>query len=174
MRHARRQASAAVAALVALVTAASGAAVASPASAAKPAKDCAGSSTEIMDATNRILSAWDHGDAAGVAQGYRPDGDLVLSTGQRLAGRAAIKDYYTTAFAGPLKGTRAIGSPTSMRCVADTVAVSDGLLGILLPGESYTDPAQVPLGRRFAVSVVAVSDGASWSVAQLQSTTIAG
>lgn len=169
-----RHASTVIASLVALTTAVSAGAATSPAMASSPAKDCASSSTEIRDATNRILDAWDHGDAAGVAQGYRPDGDLVLSTGQRLAGRAAIKDYYTTAFAGPLKGTRVIGAPSSMRCVADTVSVSDGLLGILLPGETYTDPAQVPLGRRFTVSVVTVSDGDSWSVAQLQSTTIAG
>jgi uncharacterized protein (TIGR02246 family) len=135
---------------------------------------CEDSTAAILDLPHQMFAAWGNGDAAGVAAVLTPDGHFIPSNGVYLVGRDQIIAYYTAAFAGPLKGTRVIGKPSSVRCLSPWIGVVDGLGGLLLPGETYTDPTQVPLGRRIIVSwtVVRVTEG--WRMTEFQSTTIAG
>jgi uncharacterized protein (TIGR02246 family) len=146
-----------------------------------PGKPCQQSKDTILDLPHQIFAAWNAQDPAGIAAVFGPDANFIPTNGARLEGPAGIKTYYTAAFAGPLKGTRMIGTPSSFRCLAPNVAVIDGLGGILLPGETYTSPTQVPIGRRLIVSWTATHYGAQqgwkvpvWKIAEFQATTIAG
>lgn len=134
---------------------------------------CDHNRAEILDLPHQMFAAWADGDAAGVGAVFTADGHFIPSNGTYLVGRDAIVDYYTHAFAGPLKGTRVIGNPQSVRCLGPNAAVIDGYGGILLPGETYTDPAQVPIGRRIIVSWTAVRESNTvWKMTEFESTGI--
>lgn len=136
---------------------------------------CQDSTSIILDVPHQLFAAWDNGDAAGIAAVFTTDGHMITSNGSYLVGRQAITDYYTAGFAGPLAGTREIGKPLSERCISNNYAIIDGLGGLLLPGETYTDPSQVPIGRRIIVSWVAQRVYCNtWQMTEFQATTIAG
>jgi uncharacterized protein (TIGR02246 family) len=135
---------------------------------------CSPTQSAITDVPHRLFDAWNRGDAHGVAAQFTTDGHMIPSNGAYLTSRDAITQYYKGAFAGPLKGTRMIGTPLSVRCLSSTTAVVDGLGGLLKPGDTYTDPAQVPIGQRIIVSWTAVLVNGTYYMKEFQSTTVQG
>lgn len=131
---------------------------------------CSQSADNIIDAPHRLFAAWDNGDGNGVAAVFTPDAHMIPSTGVYLDGQSEIAGYWNAALSGPLKGTREIGHPRSIRCLTNNITVVDGDGATLLPGETYTDPAQVPIERRILVSWVGVRDGHSntWLIKEFQ------
>lgn len=146
----------------------------------EPAQDslfgpvCSPTQTAITDVPHRLFAAWNNGDAAGVAAQFTTDGHMIPSNGAYLTSRAAIQSFYQGAFAGPLAGTRMIGKPLTVRCLSSSTAVIDGLGGLLKPGDTYTEPEQVPIGQRIIVSWTAVRVGNTYYMKEFQSTTIQG
>lgn len=158
-----------------------GAATAANASADQPVEEaswvnltCSPTQTAITDVPHRLFDAWNRGDAAGVAAQFTTDGHMIPSNGAYLTSRTAIANFYTGAFAGPLKGTRMIGKPLTVRCLSNNTAVIDGLGGLLKPGDTYTDPEQVPIGQRIIVSWTAVRVDGAYYMKEFQSTPIQG
>lgn len=135
---------------------------------------CSPTQTAITDVPHRLFDAWNRGDAAGVAAQFTTDGHMIPSNGAYLTSRNSIASFYTSAFAGPLKDTRMIGRPLTVRCLSTTTAVIDGLGGLLKPGDTYTDPEQVPIGQRIIVSWTAVRVGNTYYMKEFQSTSIQG
>lgn len=134
--------------------------------------DCSPTQTAITDVPHRLFDAWDAGDADGVAAQFTTDGHMIPSNGTYLTSRSQIASYYRAAFAGPLKDTRMIGKPVSVRCLSSGTAVIDGLGGLLKPGDTYTDPEDVPIGQRIIVSWTAVRSNNVYYMKEFQSTTV--
>jgi uncharacterized protein (TIGR02246 family) len=83
--------------------------------------------------------AWRDGDAGGFVGRYAEDATVILP-GVRLQGRAEIRQAMGEAFAGPLKGTKRIHTPQSIRFVGADVAVVVTRSVTQFPGESEASP----------------------------------
>jgi hypothetical protein len=60
----------------------------------------------LRDSTTQLHEARQSGDGQAIAALYSEDALLILPSGQRLAGRTAIADYYRNAAARPAAGGR--------------------------------------------------------------------
>jgi uncharacterized protein (TIGR02246 family) len=90
----------------------------------------------LFDATSL---AWQEGDAGGFAGRYAEDATVILP-GVHLRGRADIGQAMGEAFAGPLKGTKRIHTPQSIRFVGADVALVATRCVTRFPGESEASP----------------------------------
>jgi uncharacterized protein (TIGR02246 family) len=86
----------------------------------------------LFDATS---SAWSDGDGGAFAGRYAEDATVILP-GVHLRGRAEIRTSMGEAFAGPLKGSRRIHTPQSVRFLAEDVAVVVTRSATAFPGEA--------------------------------------
>lgn len=86
----------------------------------------------LFDATS---SAWRDGDGGAFADRYAEDATVILP-GVHLRGRAEIRTSMGEAFAGPLKGSRRIHTPQSVRFLAEDVAVVVTRSATAFPGEA--------------------------------------
>lgn len=91
-----------------------------------------------------FVDAYNHRDAAAIAALFLPDGELVLASGELLAGQAEIKDHYAAVFAADKESKLALEAG-SVRFLTPTVATEDGTVHLTAPsGEvSSTDYAAV-------------------------------
>lgn len=74
----------------------------------------------LFDATS---NAWRDGDGGAFADRYAEDATVILP-GVHLRGRAQIRSSMGEAFAGPLKGSRRIHTPQSVRFLTETEDVA--------------------------------------------------
>lgn len=95
---------------------------------------------EVLGVPLRLVGAWAHNDAAGVANCFTEDGLLLLPGDVFKQGRAEIQSFMQAAYAGPFKGTGVTGQPVDLRFVGDDVALIRTHGGILAPGEKEIDP----------------------------------
>jgi uncharacterized protein (TIGR02246 family) len=113
----------------------------------------------VRDLLQQIYAAWTDGDADAFAALYLDDATVVMP-GVLHRGRAAVRDYMATAFAGPLKGSRGVDEPQDIRFVGTDTAVVVSRAGILMAGEQA-----LPVAReRHATWVLSKRDG-RWLVA---------
>ncbi|GLW11360.1 hypothetical protein Misp01_64880 [Microtetraspora sp. NBRC 13810] len=89
----------------------------------------------VFDSTS---TAWSDGDADAFADRYGEDATVILP-GARLRGREDIRSSMGDAFAGPLKGSRRVHTPQSVRFLGADVAIVVTRSATLSPGE--TSPA---------------------------------
>lgn len=106
-----------------------------------------------------LYAAWTANDAEAFAALYLDDATVVMP-GVYNSGRDTVRAYMAAAFAGPLRGSRAIDEPQSIRFLGDDTAVIVAEAGILMAGET-TLPAE---RLRRATWVLAKRDGA-WQIA---------
>jgi uncharacterized protein (TIGR02246 family) len=111
-------------------------AVEAPAGALSTARDDEYAVLALFDATSL---AWRDGDAAEFVGRYAEDATVILP-GVHLRGRADIRQAMGEAFAGPLKGTKRIHTPQSIRFVGADVAVAVTRSVTQFPGESEAAP----------------------------------
>ena len=116
---------------------------------------------EIKDMFDRVYAAW--GDADAFAALYREDATVVMP-GVFRQGRAAVRDAMAAAWAGPLKGSRAIDEPRDVRIIGDT-AVVVSRAGILRAGQDTLAP-----GAEVLATWVLTRDAAGWAVAAYTNT----
>lgn len=102
-------------------------------------------------------SAWAAGDADAFVGGYTDDATVCLP-GVFNAGRDSVRNYMAGAFAGPLKGSRGIDDPISIRVDGD-IAVVVSKAGILLAGEQM-----LPAEREVFATWVLVRRAGQWLV----------
>jgi uncharacterized protein (TIGR02246 family) len=95
---------------------------------------------EALSVPLRLVGAWAHNDAVGVADVFTEDGILILPGDVLKRGREEIRAFMTAAYAGPFKGTGVTGAPVDVRFVGDDVALLRTHGGILAPGETEIDP----------------------------------
>ncbi|WP_248959074.1 SgcJ/EcaC family oxidoreductase [Sphaerisporangium perillae] len=118
-----------------------------------------GDSGAVRDVLRRIYAAWADNDADAFAALYADDATVVMP-GVFHRGRSAVRDYMAGAFAGPLKGSRAIDDPQDIRVIGGDTAIVVSKAGIVMAGERHF-PAE---RERLATWVLSKQDG-RWLVA---------
>jgi uncharacterized protein (TIGR02246 family) len=115
---------------------------------------------EVLAVLTKLYAAWADNDATAFARLYLEDATVAMP-GVVHETREEIRDYMAHGFAGPLKGSRAVDEPISVRMLGLDAAVILSRAGILMPGES-----EIPLDReRIATWVLAKRGGAWWIAA---------
>ena len=113
----------------------------------------------MRDVLQQVYAAWADNDADAFAALYVDDATVVMP-GVFHRGRSAVHDYMAGAFAGPLKGSRAIDDPQDIRIVGANTAIVVSISGIIMAGEQ-----DLPTEReRFATWVLSKQDG-RWLIA---------
>jgi len=109
----------------------------------------------VFDATS---SAWSDGDAGAFAEWYGEDATVVLP-GVHLRGRNDIRTSMGDAFAGPLKGSRRVHTPQSVRFLGEGAAVVVTRSITAFPGE-----AEPPADRWELATWALARRGGRWLV----------
>ncbi len=94
---------------------------------------------DVRDVLERMYAAWADNDADAFAELYVEDATVVMP-GTFHRGRAAVREYMAAAFAGPLKGSRAVDEPQDVRVNGDT-AVIVSRAGIIMAGRTRFRPS---------------------------------
>ncbi len=111
-----------------------------------------------------LLESWNQRDASKMAGLFSPDGHVIGFDGSPVDGRAAIEaemgkifaDHPTAAYVGIVR---------EVRFLAPDVALLRSAAGMVPPGKSEINPAVNAIQ-----SLVAVRQGARWSIALYQNT----
>jgi uncharacterized protein (TIGR02246 family) len=74
----------------------------------------------------KILAAWSHADARGIAALYELNGDFVSPDGTHAIGQRAIEAFYRAAFDNGYAGSSASTTDIHLRKVSATIVVIDG------------------------------------------------
>jgi uncharacterized protein (TIGR02246 family) len=72
-----------------------------------------------------FVEAFNKGDAAAIAALFVPNGEMVLASGELIAGRAAIEAHYADVFAAD-QATKAALEAGAVRFITPSVAIEDG------------------------------------------------
>jgi uncharacterized protein (TIGR02246 family) len=118
-------------------------------------------STEISavrDVLDRAYAAWAAGDADAFAALYTDDATVVMR-GVFHRGRSAVRDSMASAFAGRLKGSRAVDTPQDIRVVGGHTAIVVSRAGIVLAGER-----DLPAAREVLATWVLARQDGRWLV----------
>jgi uncharacterized protein (TIGR02246 family) len=102
-------------------------------------------SAAVRAVLEQLYAAWTAGDADAFAALYTEDATVVLP-GVFHRGRPAVRDYMASAFAGPLKGSRAVDEPQDIRILGADTAIVVSTAGIVLAGEQEVPPDRERLG----------------------------
>ncbi|MEM1303753.1 MAG: SgcJ/EcaC family oxidoreductase [Planctomycetota bacterium] len=114
---------------------------------------------ELRTSFAAYLDAFNEGDAAKVAAFWAPDAvSLNEETGQRTEGREAILEDMRAFFAESL-GARLTGELQSLRQVAPTVVIAEGVATVAQPGGEATPSA---------FTVVMVKQDGGWLISSSQ------
>ncbi|MFI0719726.1 SgcJ/EcaC family oxidoreductase [Streptomyces sp. NPDC021224] len=124
--------------------------------------------TAIRALFHAVSLAWAAGDGAAFAAPYAPAATVVLP-GTRLTGRARIEAAMTTAFAGPLRGTRRVHDVRDVRLVTPDVALVHTVSATLAPGQDEPAPEQ-----RESVTWVLARHTGTWLIEAYHSSPAAG
>jgi uncharacterized protein (TIGR02246 family) len=106
-----------------------------------------------------VYAAWADNDADAFIAQYTDDATVVMPGVYRRS-RDEVYAYMAAAFAGPLKGSRAIDEPQNVRLLGEDAAVVISEGGILMAGESV-----LPAERRVRATWVVEKRGGQWLVA---------
>jgi uncharacterized protein (TIGR02246 family) len=108
-----------------------------------------------------FADTWGRGDAAGLSGFWTEEGDTLTAEGH-FEGRAAVRDYYTQAFAGPYSGTSIAIQTTNVRFLKPDLAVADGTY--VVTGAKGPDGEDLPAFEG-QWSNVNVKVGGKWLIA---------
>jgi uncharacterized protein (TIGR02246 family) len=110
----------------------------------------------------RMIEMWAAHDAEGFADLFTEDGTLILP-GVYHKGRAEIRQFMATAFAGPYKDSRVTGQPIDIKPLGpDAVAlITQG--GVIPAGET-----ELPDRAAIRASWIAVRRDGQWRLAVYQ------
>jgi len=126
---------------------------------ALPAPAQSAKNPEIQKIADAFVAAWNKGDAKALTALHAENCIRADSSGQTLAGRAAIEDGFTKAFAGPLKGTKLVVTPVDERTITPDLAVTSGTWEIT----GGTPPPGAATKGTFINSMV--KQGGKWLIA---------
>jgi uncharacterized protein (TIGR02246 family) len=117
--------------------------------------------TEPLAALHEMYAAWEANDADALAALYTADA-TVVRPGSFTNGREEVRAFMATAFAGPMKGSRAIDRLDSVRLFGEDTAIVISVTGVLLAGET-----DLPADRYRRGTWTLVRDGGQWLIAAM-------
>jgi epsilon-lactone hydrolase len=98
-----------------------------------------GAEQSVLAVLDEVYAAWAAGDAEAFVSHYALDATAQLP-GTYLRGRTAIQEEMAAAFAGPLKGSRAVYTPQAVRFVGEVGAIVLSRGAVVPPGLTKPDP----------------------------------
>jgi uncharacterized protein (TIGR02246 family) len=118
------------------------------------------SSLEALAANAQAyVNAHNEGKAEAIANLFIPDGEIILSTGEIVSGRAEIQQFYADLFSGE-KRPRAALEAGSVRFITPNLAIEDGTLHV-------TRPSGEVISHHYTSTQVQQDDG-SWLTASIR------
>jgi uncharacterized protein (TIGR02246 family) len=117
----------------------------------------------IRAAIDSYVDAYNRGDVDAVLSHWADDAEYLLSTGQRVQGRDALRNVFTDALAEETRA--AIEVPNShVRVLSDTVATEEGVARIVRPGEPAEETSYL---------AIYVKQGDAWKLTTVRETEVA-
>jgi uncharacterized protein (TIGR02246 family) len=98
--------------------------------------------TTIKEVIERMIEAWNRGDARGFAAPFADDADFVAFEGTHLRGRAEIVEFHQPLFATALKNTRLEGGVKFVRFINPRLAVLHAWGSTTLGGQTNASPSR--------------------------------
>ena len=105
------------------------------------------------------VNAHNEGNAEAIAKLFIPEGEIILSSGEIVSGRAEIQQFYTDLFSGE-KRPRAALEAGSVRFVTPKLAIEDGTLHV-------TRPTGEVISHHYTSTQMQQDDG-SWLTASIR------
>jgi uncharacterized protein (TIGR02246 family) len=116
--------------------------------------------TAVQTLLDDMTGAWAANDAAAFAALYTPDATVFLADGRQQRGREAIREFMTTAFAGPFRGSASVLHVRDIRRLGPQAAIVTAANGVLLAGDE-----EVSAGRMRPSTWVLTEQAGRWLVA---------
>jgi uncharacterized protein (TIGR02246 family) len=130
-----------------------------------PIQDTTSADQALRGLYEQIVTAWNHRDAAGMADQFAEDGNLVGFDGSQVDSRAAIADHLRPIFADHPTATY-VAKVREVRMLSRDAGILRAVAGMIPPGAHDIDPA-----LNTVHTLVAVQDGnREWRAALFQST----
>ena len=120
------------------------------------------STDSVMSVIHAVYDAWADGDAATFAKHYTEDASVV-QPGIYKKNNEVIRTTMAAGFAGPLKGSRVIDEPQSVRFLGPDAAVVITEGGVLMAGQT-----EVPAERQVRSTWVLARRDEEWLVVAYQ------
>jgi len=111
-----------------------------------------------------VYRTWADNDGAAFAELYVDDATVAMA-GNFHQGKQEIAKYMSMGFAGPLKGSRGVDVPQSIRILGDDTAVVVSKAGVLMAGEE-----ELPSERERIATWVLVKEDDRWLIAAYSNT----
>jgi uncharacterized protein (TIGR02246 family) len=127
------------------------------AAAIAPARTTVPAETEIAALFDRLIAAWNAGNAEAYGQAFSRDADYVAFDGTHLRGRPEIVRVHRQLFETHLRGSTLLGKITSVRLLHPDIAVVHAEGDMKLAGHSRPSPE-----RHSIQTFVALNDGTEW------------
>jgi uncharacterized protein (TIGR02246 family) len=121
--------------------------------------------SDVKATLESVYQAWTDNDAQAFAEWYVEDATVALP-GTYHQGKQAIAEYMSMGFAGPLKGSRGVDVPQSIRIIGAHTAIVVSRAGVLMAGE---DELSSPERERMATWVL-VKQAGRWLIAAYTNT----
>ena len=91
---------------------------------------------EVREVFRKLYAAWDGNDADAFSVLYRDDATVVMPKVLHR-NRNEIRSAMAASFRGPLKGSRGVDEPLSVRIIGEDTAIVVSRAGIVMAGEQY-------------------------------------
>ncbi|MBF6061102.1 SgcJ/EcaC family oxidoreductase [Nocardia terpenica] len=113
----------------------------------------------VRDVLDRAMAAWANNDPDGFTACYADEVSVILTGGAYHRTKSQVHDYMASGFAGPMKGSKGIDKPESIRILGNDAAIVVSLSGFQLPNES-----EVPEDRLRRATWVLVKQRGEWKI----------
>jgi uncharacterized protein (TIGR02246 family) len=113
----------------------------------------------------QLMQAWNAGDGFAFAAPFTDEASFIAFDGTKFNGRAEIGPFHDRLFKTHLAGTRLVGQVTSVRFLADDIAVVTAFGGTIARGKTAPSPERDSLQ-----TLVAVKRDGTWTLEAFQNT----
>ena len=114
---------------------------------------------EVREVFRKLYAAWDGNDADAFSVLYRDDATVVMPKVLHR-NRNEIRSAMAASFRGPLKGSRGVDEPLSVRIIGEDTAIVVSRAGIVMAGEEV-----LPAEREVHATWVLTRQDGEWLIA---------
>lgn len=119
--------------------------------------------TEIRAAIESYVAAYNGGDVEAVLHHWADDAEYLLPSGERIAGRDALRAVFTESLAEGNRATIEVIAP-HIRMLSDTVATEEGAARVTRPGGEVEETSYL---------AIYVKHGDAWKLTTVRETEVA-